>query len=263
MPHSTENNTVASMAFLESVPLARPGAAFEALSADELPQLPEYEAGIEQAVTVGSQISEFSKSVPRDMRPHIDNAFLLAQLAANFEIEENGGGTMAWYDTYIKVLENAGWVIESRGDALRELGGASLEVHKEIIPVITAALGPAAAAASVVVTALKGLQAMNADQPWITLFSRESQRASANQFQVSFVDVDENLTPRLTLASFELNASRSITQILFFKFSDTNATLSHFEAKMSINKSAFDAGKTIIAARLADKTAGFLTDLQF
>lgn len=256
------NKSIDSTSFLESVPLARPGAAFESLSEAELPELPEYKSDVEQAVTVGSQISEFAKSVPQEMRPHIDNAFLLAQLAANFEIQEHGGNTSAWYDKYIEVLENAGWVVESRGDSVRDVSGASAEVHEKIIPVLTAALGPAAAASSIVITTLNSLAEMNEDQPWITLFDRESQRASANQFQISYVDVDEHNVPRLTLASFELNAQRSVTQILFFKFLNTEATLSHFESKMSINKTAFDKGKEIIAARLADRTVGFLTDVK-
>jgi hypothetical protein len=257
---SNESNN--SVSYLESIPLARPSVEFESLSDEELPELPEYKSGVEQAVTVGSQISEFAKSVPQEIRPYIDNAFLLAQLAANFEIQEHGGSTSAWYDKYIEVLENAGWVVESRGDSVREVTGASAEVHQKIIPVLTAALGPAAAASSIVITTLNSLAEMNEDQPWITLFDRESQRASANQFQVSYVDVDEHKVPRLTLASFELDARRAVTQILFFKFLNTEATLSHFESKMSINKTAFENGKEIIAARLADRTAGFLTEVK-
>ena len=256
-------NTAASMAFLEAVPLASRSAELEALTDDQLPNPPRYQADIEQATTVGSQISEFARTVPPDMRHSVDNAFLLAQLAANFHLDENGGGTREWYQKYIEVLQNAGWVVESKGDSFRKIKGSSLEVHKEIIPVITAALGPAAAAASVVVTTLKGLEAMDKSQPWITLFDRESQRAKANQFQVSYVEVDENKVPRMTLASFELNAERSVTQVLFFKFSGASAELSHFETKMSINQSAFDNGKTIIAQRLADRSTGYLTDLKF
>ena len=249
--------------FLKEIPLAAPATELEGLSDDELPKPPKYESGVEQVVTVGSQISEFAKSVPEGMRVHIDNSFLLAQLAANFEIDENGGGTMEWYDKYIEVLEHAGWVTESRGDTMRKIKGAALKVHKEIIPVLTAALGPAAAAASVVVKVLEGLEAMNKGQPWITLFDRESQRATANQFQISYVEVDADQIPRLTLASFELNASRSVTQVLFFKFSDSSAKLAHFEAKLSINQTVFDAGKGIIAERLASRTAGYLTDVPF
>lgn len=257
------NDANSTAQFLKTLPLAAPAEELEALTEDELPKPPKYESGVEQVVTVGSQISEFAKSVPEDLRESIDNSFLLAQLAANFEIDENGGGTIEWYDKYIEVLEHAGWVTETRGDTMRKIDGSALKVHKEIIPVLTAALGPAAAAASVVVKVLEGLEAMNQDQPWITLFDRESQRATANQFQISYVEVDVEQIPRLTLASFELNAKRSVTQVLFFKFSDSSAKLAHFEAKLSINQTVFDAGKAIIADRLASRTAGYLTDIPF
>ena len=251
-----------SVDFLEKVPLSRPAAELEGLSASQLPNLPKYDGGVQQAVTIGSQISEFAEAVPIELRPYIDNAFLLAQLAANFHIEEYGGGSSEWYDKYEEVLLNVGWVIENKGDAFHKVSGMSLEVHKEIIPIITLALGPAAAAASVVVAALRGLSAMDKDKPWITLFDRESQRATANQFQISYVDVDGNQMPRLTLTSFELSATRSVTQVLFFKFSNTDATLSHNETKMSINQMAFDAAKDVVSNRVSTRTQGYLTDLK-
>ena len=48
------------------------------------PQLeaPQFESGKAQTVAVGSQIAEFAADVPDEMRPHIANCFLLAQLAA-------------------------------------------------------------------------------------------------------------------------------------------------------------------------------------
>ena len=42
--------------------------------------LPKYEQK-DQAVAIGSQITEFSKAIPADIRPAISNSLLLAQLA--------------------------------------------------------------------------------------------------------------------------------------------------------------------------------------
>lgn len=221
--------------------------------------LPSYEANKPQAVTIGSQIAEFAAAVPAEMRPHISNSFLLAQLAANKELEKTNGGTEAWYKKYLEVLSNVGWVRESQSFSLREISGTGLQVHKQILPVIAAALGPAAAAAAVVTAVLKGLADMNKDSPWITLFDHESQRASANQFQIAHADAGPDGRPTMSLFCFELNAKRSITQVLFFKFDQTKASLRHFSAKLSVNEAVFDGVKGVVENRIADYLAGYVT----
>ena len=262
MSGTPTSNTLASIDFLKHVALSFQETALEGLGDDDAPPLPTYETDSQQAVTVGSQLSEFSKAVPGALRPQIDKGFLMAQLAANAQIEEHGGDAVAWYDKYVEVLYHIGWVADSKSDLLRNVAGASLEVHKQIIPLLTSALGPVAAAASVVLHALDGLAAMDSNQSWITLFDRESQRASANQFQVSYVDVDDETRPALTLATFVLDASRSVTRVLFFRFSNTSAKLLHSETKMSLNQMVFNKSSPIVSDRLSSRTVGYLTDLR-
>jgi hypothetical protein len=184
-----------------------------------VPQPPDYETGIDQAVAVGSQIADFAAGVSAELRPHIANSFLLAQLAANREIKERGGGTEHWYGSYLSTPANTGWLIESDALIERAVSGSSAQVHKEIMPILTLALGPAVAASALVLGVLEGLQNMDKDQPWISLFDYESQRASANQFQISYVTAsDGGVAARISLACFELDASRSVTRVLFFRF---------------------------------------------
>lgn len=247
--------------YLESVRLPVPPGEFEGLRGEELPPAPAYTSDVDQAVTIGSQIAEFAANVPAELRPQISNSFLLAQLAANREIQDNGGGTKEWYDRYVDVLANIGWLVESNQESVREVTGSSLEVHKEIIPVLTAALGPAVAARTVIISVLNGLAEMDKDQPWITLFDSESQRASANQFQIAYAAVDENSKPRISLVCFELNASRSITQVLFFKFSTSSAHLRHFGAELGINPAVFESTKGIVENRIAQYVASYVADI--
>ena len=42
----------------------------------ELPAVPDYKPDVPQVVTVGSQIAEFSKNVPVDLRPTIANCII-------------------------------------------------------------------------------------------------------------------------------------------------------------------------------------------
>lgn len=216
----------------------------------------------ELAVTVGSQIASFADNVDPAMREKISNGFLFAQQAANKQIgNPSDASSLAWYNTYVKVLTQIGWQSEEHGDVARVIKGTSLQVHKEIIPIITAALGPAVAGSALIVKVLEGLNRMDTNSPWITLFSRESQRAEANQFQMSHVDNPDG-TPRITLVNFELAAQRSVTQVLFFKLDSNTAELRHTPRKISVNEPIFSQVAPVIAERLADRVRRFVMEIE-
>lgn len=187
-----------------------------------------------QSIVIGSQIAGFSSDVPLNIRPMISNIFLLAQLVADKKTDGAATGSRSWYSQYIDTLTKLGWNISGQSDANQQVTGTSFEVHREIIPVITAALGPAAVAATTIIRVLEGLDNIDKDQPWLTLFNQKSQRASANQFQFSQTIMEGNV-PTTTLVGFDLDAHKSVTQILFFKFSTNEASLTYFEQKFSPN----------------------------
>jgi len=254
-----------AVAYLENVKLPMPPSPPDGLLGAEgpaIPTPPEYTPGVDQAVTVGSQIAEFAANVPAEMRPQISNSFLLAQLAANRKIQDTGGGTQQWYDKYVEVLTQIGWLLESKEVSMREVSTDTLEAHKEIIPLLIAVLGTAVPVTAVIISVLKSLADMDKNQPWITLFDRESQRASANQFQMSYASVDENAGPRISLVCFELDASRSLTQVLFFKFSTTTATLRHFGSKLGINRAVFERSIKVVEDRIADYVNNYIEDIK-
>ena len=213
-----------------------------------------------QAVAIGSQITEFSNNVPTHLRPHVANSLLLAQLAASKSIEK-GDATSDWHTKYIEVLAKIGWQVEGDLNAVHELEGTGAQVHKAIMPVIATALG-GAAAASLIISLLKGLENMNQDNPWITLFDRESKRASANQFQICHVSSENGTAPKLVIVCFGLDAYKSVTQVLFFKFSNTSATLSHSQAELSIQPAILNGSKDAIKAKVANHLSSFVSDIE-
>ena len=72
-------DSTAARKFLENVPVFGRREGFEATDGLKLP-IPKFEDGTQQAITVGSQIAEFAKSVPEAMRSQIANSFLVLQL---------------------------------------------------------------------------------------------------------------------------------------------------------------------------------------
>ena len=202
-----------------------------------------------EVVAVGPQLTEFSDSVPADLRPAISNSMLLAQLAADKATGEDQD-VMQWHAKYRDVLKKVGWQLADSEDRKRVITDKDLTVHQAIIPVLTTLLGPAAAATSMVVTVLKGLQEMDKESPWITLFDRESQHVSGAKFQISYVDADESGAASVKLLSCTIEAERKITQVLFFKFSSQRAEMRDRQTLLSTNRDVLESGNEAIARKV-------------
>lgn len=243
-----------ALAFVESVEIPASGLAggLEAEVESDLPK-PDFDREGGVSVVVGSQIAGFAAGVPPKLRAQISDAFLLAQLAADKAIEGGGAGP-EWYDTYVATLGKLGWTAESTDRTMRVVAGGAAEVHREILSVVTLLLGPGAVAAASVLAVLNGLAAMDKDAPWITLFQRRSQRANANQFQISNASIEEG-APVVRLVGFDLDAARSVTQVLFFRFGQSDATLRQFSQTMSVNESVFGAAAPKVAEKLGTRVS--------
>jgi hypothetical protein len=204
----------------------------------------------QQAVTVGAQITEFTSRVPSDIRQAIADGILLAQLAANRHSKDSGADVFGWYDKYVEVLQNIGWQFRDIEFQTQSVSQASGDMHKALIPVVTAMLGPQVAAASIVLSVLGRLEEMDKDKPWITAFERASQHASGAKFQVGYVDAGAEGQPEATLACFGIEAQRTVTQVLFFKFSGDQAVLKKAASKMELNMLRLNNAREIIAGRV-------------
>ena len=233
-------------------------AVFGAEDAEETP--PTDFSAPDLAVTVGSQIASFGEGLDAPIKENISNGFLFAQQVADKKVQDTNGATSEdWYNSYVDTLSRIGWNRENQSHSLKIVSGLSSDVHIVIKLIVTAALGPASATATVL-TVLEGLQNMNEASPWLTLFSKSSQRATANQFQMSHTYVEAGV-PRISLVAFELTAERQITQVLFFKLSSDSAQLSHFETKMAVDDGIFSAVAPIIADRLQERSKEFILSI--
>ncbi|WP_376964159.1 hypothetical protein ABNQ39_26720 [Azospirillum sp. A26] len=177
-----------------------------------------------QALVVGSQMAEFSGTVPRSVRPAISNGLLLGHLAAR-KATAGRDDPWAWYREYCTVMEKIGWLPTGAQQTQHDVDGRNASVHEAIIPVLMAAFGPAAAASSIILKVLGQLQTMDKDQPWLTLFEHRSLNVKAAKFTMNYIDGKDDEGVSLTTAFFSLEASKTLDQVLFFKFSEEKATL--------------------------------------
>ena len=215
----------------------------------------------QQAVAVGSELTEFTARVPVNLRDAIADSILLAQLAAN-KTDATDPDVFHWYDKYVEVLQHIGWGIRDVEFQAQFVSDIDVELHKAIIPVMMSMLGPQAAAASLVLAVLRGLASMDHRTPWITLFDRLSEHAHGAKFQVSYVDADDHGEPEITLICFGIKADRTITQVLFFKRSAQTAELKKAGSKLAVSRSRLESARDAIKQRVAPFIADYVAKIE-
>jgi len=133
-------------------------------------------------------------------------------------------------------------------------------VHKAIIPLLAAAFGGAAGAGILILTALKQLQDMDKDSPWITLFDRESRHFDVTEYQFSVVQVVGD-TVHLKVAAARLDASFGRTQVLFFKLKKQNAAFEQASKSYSTEAAILADMNADLKTKMLSLTKSFIRSL--
>ena len=132
-------------------------------------------------------------------------------------------------------MKKIGWQVISSGLTQQTISDKNAELHKAIIPIVAAIFGPGATASSIIIAVLKGLQSMDRDAPWITVFQKKSTKVRAANFGLSYVDGGAGGGATLKAAYFALQASDKLTQVLFFKFHSSDGTMKSGQCQMSLS----------------------------
>jgi len=214
-----------------------------------------------QAQVVGSSLFSFAQGVTPETREAISESALLAQLVANKRSSAEREPT-EWYAIYQEVLTNVGWVLQDYGWTDYTAKGTAVEVHQKIIEVLTAALGPSAAALAIIKSAVDALAAMAPDTSWLTIFSRESQRAEIARFQIGFVETGEAADVYVSMLACLIQAKSSVTQVLFFKLKAENATFKANSAKVSIDRAALADLQPSIRAKVRASQVDYVSSIK-
>jgi hypothetical protein len=214
-----------------------------------------FETAKDQAQIVGSGLFSFAKGVTAETRDAISDSALLAQLVANKRFSAETA-PKEWYGAYQDVLQNVGWVLQDRGWADYTAAGTAVEVNEKIIEVLTAALGPSAAALTIIKAAIDMLQKMAAGSSWFTIFNRESANGNIARFQVGLVETGAEADVFVTLLACLIEAKSTLTQVLVFKFRNNQAKFEASSAKVSINRDSLQH----LGPAIRKKVRAFQTD---
>lgn len=216
--------------------------------------------GGDQGLVIGSQLTEFTTGVPRTIRPAIGNSLLLAQLAA--DKANPNQASKAWFATFNTVLTKIGWLPVGGMHTTQQISDRDAELHKAIVPVLTAVFGPVATAGSIILSVLQGLQAMNENQPWLTLFERRSRKVKAAQFGMNFIDGGEGGGATLKTVYFSLTATNELTQVLFVRLSEVNATVSSEWREATLSTAAIMAAENALQEKVGPHIVGNIAGIE-
>lgn len=213
-----------------------------------------------QAQVVGSGLFSFAQGVDSKVREAISDSALLAQLVANKRASAQTA-PLEWFKAYSDVVQNVGWTLQEGGWTDYTAQGNAFEVHEKILEVMAVALGPAPAALAIIASTVTALKAMKPDSSWLTIFSRESQKAKIARFQIGLVEKQEAGDVFVSLLACLIEAQNTITQVLFFKFKDARASFRANSAKISINYPALNDLGPAIRTKVRAYQADYLSSI--
>jgi len=211
-------------------------------------------ADLPQGLVTGSNLIQFSE----ETTPEVRSAVALSVLAAQ-RVASNDTAIMSpdqWVDRHNTILRNLNWIVDEGNSVESEFSSLNVAVHEAIIPFLTAALGPAAAAATIIVKALEQLGTMD-DSKWITLFDRESRRFEVSEYQFSYVEtVGSDAVMRIAAA--RLDAKFGKTQVLFFKVKKQHASFQAASTTMRCPTDLLEGIREPLAAKLQNQASSFI-----
>ncbi len=202
-----------------------------------------------QALVVNSQLAAFGGEVPLSLRPTISYGLLLGQLAAD-KASPGNIEPLTWFEKYNEVMGKIGWSVTSVEMSEQEITDKNAELHKAIIPVLTTALGPGVAAGVIILSALKGLEEMNKDSPWLTLFQRKSQTVKGAKFGLTAVDAGADGGAQIKTVFFGIKATSTITQVLFVKVATSGATVKSALSETMLSAQVLEDTKDALATKI-------------
>lgn len=223
-----------------------------------------FESDKDQALVVGSDLVSFVGNVAAEQRADIVNALLLAQLRARKVVPQPGNikDLRRWYDEYLGVLSQIGFAVHRATLKNYDSKTDGFEAHQAVLEVVATLVAGVPGALAVVSSTLTALQKMDADNPWITLFNRESRSANTAHFQVSTAGIDGQGDVFVALAAFGLEAKSKITQVLFFKFRKNDVAIEQLSNKASINTAVLGGVRDEIVRKLAAFASSFVGNLE-
>ncbi len=240
--------------YISSLKLAIPSKAMEKLAVDQLTFNEESQSA---KVVAGSTVS-FVTGVPKLKQGDVLNSTLLAQLAANYAYDRETQ-TEQWYQKYVEVLENVGWVITSFKFAHQKFTGTTVEMDKAALDILTAALSGNELV--VLEATIKALKDSSEGSKAIKLFDSNGSSADGGNFQLATASSDPDGNVQMSMGAFYFSAAEHHTRFLFWSWATKDINMYAGSESILLNEQIYSTVRQAIIDKLGDKATQYVADL--
>lgn len=234
--------------YIESLPLADADLSLARLGGEEEKK--------GAAVDAGSVVS-FVANVGLQHRKDALNSTLYAQLGANAAYDRINNA-VDWYNKYIEILENIGWVIQSFAFTKYDGNAASFEVDTVLIELLAALMTEDEEL--VLTEAINALKALSGDKKAATIFETASHDLTKANAQIATAN-DENGVMFMKMAFFYLHTGQNMTRVLWFTFNSSDTEMYKAVQTINLNEEIYEVVRDTIIARLGERAAKYIDDL--
>jgi hypothetical protein len=213
----------------------------------------------DQAWVVGPQILSFVQGVTVERREMISTSALFASLAADAVTQ--GIKSEEWYTTYANALTNLGWVLQETTRRRFDQEHTGSKVHEAVTEFI-ATLGVGGAALTIVTAALKAMQKVDDNKPWITLFDRQTRSEDITGFQIGLVDQKAEGDFQVKLMSFSLKLAQTHTQVLFVDFATFGVHMDSIGSTVTVSDAVLQGAMPALKERLKAYVRSYVSEVK-
>jgi hypothetical protein len=183
---------------------------------------------------------------------------LFAQLAADARINREND-PVAWYKEYIRVLGLVGM----RSGTLKRDSANGSEAGTSVDTTLIKYLKPflSAGAQNELEKIIQALKRETNRGP-LTIFNHSAGNTSSANFQVSDGTVDRYLNLTIHVGTLDFKTNQSITNLLFWRWTNRNFTFFYGRDTLTLAKNAADRLRADIRRRVIDHIKGNIDDIE-
>lgn len=168
--------------------------------------------GASAAINAGGIVA-FAGGVEAEEQEDILYSMQLAQRAAS-AVADRYTEVKAWYQEYVRVLGETGWVMSGFNLNAQKVDQSEVEVAKAALEILAAAAtGPQSV---VLLAAIKALKGMAKDDGFITLFEHYGAKGLVGNFQISDVQKGPGGVLSIVTGAFQIEMAERQDKFLFF-----------------------------------------------
>lgn len=199
------------------------------------------------SVVSGTTLIDFSAAPNTVVRSGVSLAMLFASRVATTAMKP-GDDEDDWLALYIQKLTEVGFRVSGTATTRSSIKKSGVAVHQALIPFLTIAFG-GAAVGPIILAGLRNLQQVDAGQPWIVLFDKQTRRFNASEMHFAAVGSTATETSiRYVVA--RLDVETGATRILFFRIEKANAAFESATTTMTVDNGLLATAEPKLRAKL-------------